>query len=221
MEQYQNSVNKIKLENKEIKLSHSVKYLGVIIDKNLNFKDNINYVCKKVSKKLGVLNRCSNYLSSSTKCKIYNAIVLPHFIYANTILYMANKNEMQRLQKLQNRGMRTILKCNKYTRIDDMLNTLNWLDVRNLIKYFSMVFIHKINLKLLPDYLHLAKNCDVHQYETRSRNNFATEFRNKKSSQNSIFSRGVVEYNGLPEQFKSANLKTFQRLLKNYLRNQD
>lgn len=37
----------VKINNEVILPSKKVKYLGIIIDENLNFKSNLNYVCKK------------------------------------------------------------------------------------------------------------------------------------------------------------------------------
>jgi len=38
---------KIKLENKILEIVNEIKYLGVIIDKNLNFSAHVNYIGKK------------------------------------------------------------------------------------------------------------------------------------------------------------------------------
>ena len=38
--------NTIRISNLEIKYKTSVKYLGVILDKKLNWKEYISYICK-------------------------------------------------------------------------------------------------------------------------------------------------------------------------------
>ena len=43
------------------------KYLGVIIDDTLKFSCHINYVCKKIAKKIGVLKGVSWYLSIDSR----------------------------------------------------------------------------------------------------------------------------------------------------------
>ena len=51
-----------------IEVVMEIKYLGVIIDDKLKFSSHINYVCKKIAKKIGVLKTVSWYLSiDSTK----------------------------------------------------------------------------------------------------------------------------------------------------------
>lgn len=48
---------KIKLSNTVLKVVSEIKYLGVIIDKNLNFSAHVNYLGSKIGSKLGILRR--------------------------------------------------------------------------------------------------------------------------------------------------------------------
>ncbi|KAJ8951287.1 hypothetical protein NQ318_008190, partial [Aromia moschata] len=94
-----NNIN-IVYENNQIELVKKIKYLGLIIDNNLTFKEHLTI---------------ANSLSIMTCITVYKSIIQPHFDYCATILYMLDKNSISALQKLQNRGMRIILRCNKYT----------------------------------------------------------------------------------------------------------
>ncbi|KAJ8940950.1 hypothetical protein NQ318_010151, partial [Aromia moschata] len=105
-----NNIN-IVYENNQIEL---IKYLGLIIDNNLTFKEHLTI---------------ANSLSIMTCITVYKSIIQPHFDYCATILYMLDKNSISELQKLQNRGMRIILRCNKYTPINLMLECLQWMNV--------------------------------------------------------------------------------------------
>ncbi|KAJ8969745.1 hypothetical protein NQ317_009579 [Molorchus minor] len=103
---------------------NNIKYLGVYLDENLNFKKHVIYVMGKVSKKVGFLSRIAKPLSMHIKILLYNTIIAPHFEFCSVILFNINQNEMQTLQKIQNRAMRCILKCNRYTPIETMLQLL-------------------------------------------------------------------------------------------------
>ena len=50
------------LNNIEIKTENSAKFLGVIIDENLTWKNHIEVVENKISKNIGVLYRASHLL---------------------------------------------------------------------------------------------------------------------------------------------------------------
>ena len=51
--------------------------------------------------------------------------------------------------------MRIILRCDRYTRIDDMLTKLQWMNMKQVIEYNALVFIHQIKLELMPHTLQL------------------------------------------------------------------
>jgi hypothetical protein len=73
----------------------------------------------------------------------YETIIAPHYEYCSSIFLSANEKDIIRLQKLQNKAMRIILKCDWYTHSEDMLKKLNWLSISEKIRYNSLVFIHK------------------------------------------------------------------------------
>jgi hypothetical protein len=58
------------------------------------------------------------------------------------------------IQCIQNRAMRTILGCNRYTPIALMLNVLNLMTARQTIIYNKLLTIFKIKNKIVPQYLY-------------------------------------------------------------------
>lgn len=211
----------IKIDKDKIQEVETAKYLGVFIDNKLNFKPHIDYVCKKISKKLGVLARVGKHLTIWSRKVIYNTIVFPHFIYCGTILHLANQESLNRLQKLQNRAMRIVLKMDKYTSIGRMLGVLEWLNVRQLLEYQVLVFIKKIELKMVPEYLSdsLVRIRDVHNYNTRGNSKYFVEGKLKKNSQIGIFYRGIRAFNDLSDELRHCvALKKFKYMLRKDLR---
>lgn len=65
-----------------------------------------------------------------SKITMYKSLIKPHFDYCASILFLANE---QRLQKLQNKIMRNILGCNKYTPVKDMLAALNFQPIKHRV----------------------------------------------------------------------------------------
>lgn len=59
----------------------------------------------------------------SVKEYVTKSMIKPYFEFGSTIIYTCcNGTYIKRLQKLQNKGMRSILKYNIYTPIKRMLN---------------------------------------------------------------------------------------------------
>lgn len=122
----QNHSNPVRifLNDEPIEIVTQMKYLGIIIDDKLKFDKNIDYLCSKISKKNYVIGRLRNELCLSQKLLLYKTIIQPHFIYCATVLFLANKCDISRLQKLQNKCLRHILKLSKYTSKEVLLNSI-------------------------------------------------------------------------------------------------
>lgn len=210
----------VKINDINLDRVKEMKYLGVIIDENLNLKKHANYIMNKMSKKVSFLYRIGNSLSMFTKILIYKAIIAPHIDFCSSILFNLNQNQIQQLQKIQNRAMRIILKCNRYTPIRTMLDVLNLMNINQRIVYRTLIIIYKIKNKMLPSYLfnEMKYVNDIHDYSTRNANNFFIDTFNRASTEKSVLSKGLKLYNNLPVPIKnSQNLNSFKKMLSNYV----
>lgn len=95
-----NSTINIYINNEKLIPVDQVKYLGVIIDKDLNFKDNCNYVIRKMAHKTNILRRIGKKLNMQQKIYVYKTIVEAHLHYCSSILFLANETDLQRIQKI-------------------------------------------------------------------------------------------------------------------------
>jgi len=112
---------KIKFQGGELEVVNKLRYLGVVIDKNLNFAEYIDYIGKKIGAKLGVLRRVGNDMIPYMRCIIYKSVIAPLFDYCASVLIGLSKTGLKYLQKLQNKAMRVVLRCNRGVRTADML----------------------------------------------------------------------------------------------------
>ena len=53
---------KVSIDNNPIKQSHHIKYLGVLIDDNLNWKQQIKEQCSKVARESWALNQLKHFV---------------------------------------------------------------------------------------------------------------------------------------------------------------
>ena len=86
----------------EIKTGNSVKYLGVIIDENLTWKNHIEVVENTISKNIGVLYRASHLLDFKNLLKIYFSFIHIYISYANIAWASTFKTKLQGIQKDKN-----------------------------------------------------------------------------------------------------------------------
>ena len=152
----------IKLQDQDIVQTDTCNYLGVNLDCNLTFDNHMNRVCGKICQSLGVLKRASMFVPYDTKLILYNTLVLPHFDYCSTVWDVCSDYHISRLQKLQNRGMRILLGCDRKTHICDMLVKLKWLNVRQRFFLNKCVLMYKIIHHLTPSYMDSVINSKNH-----------------------------------------------------------
>ena len=133
----------------------------LIIDKKFNFNEQIDYLYKKVDKKISFFKRIRSKISKSTAINIYSTISKPYFEYGSTILFTCTStNQLERMQKLQNRAMRIILKCDCYTYLNTLLNNLKWISIAQRLQFNTLRFVRKLKQGDAPKYL-----CDRIHYE--------------------------------------------------------
>ena len=75
------------------------KHLGITIDKNLTWEQQIDLVCQNVSRKLTLMKLLSKYVNQNSLKQYYNSYVLPVFdfgcvVWGNT----ANTNLTRRVK---------------------------------------------------------------------------------------------------------------------------
>lgn len=208
------------LDGTEIERVEVIKYLGIIIDDKLRFKDHCDYMLKKIGKKTGFLNRIGNYISAYTRCIIYKSIIAPHFEYCATLLVNMGETQLNKLQVAQNRAMRVILQCNRYTKIEHMLQALQFMSIKQRLHYNVCIFIFKILHNLAPN--NLRDGLEIISREngrkTRQDGTIAIKFCRTKSAQKSICYEGVKLYNALPAEIRNCEkMDIFKRMLKTYL----
>ena len=148
--------------NIEIKRENSIKFLGVIIDENLTWKNHIEVVENKISKNIGVLYRASHLLDFKNLLKIYFFFIHIYISYANIAWASTFKTKLQGILKKQKHAARLTFHAN---RLDHL---------RPLSKEMKALNVYQINLFETLKFMHKTKFREVdHQYPTRfSQNSF-------------------------------------------------
>ena len=98
-----------------------------------------------------------------------------------------------------------------------MIESLDSLNVKQLIMYHTLKFISKLRLDQLPSYLYeiIQYNFKVHDYNTRNRNNMRLPKMKTDLQKKSVFFEGFEMFNELSAEIKECQIKDiFKRLLK-------
>ena len=96
----------ISLNGVKIKMVPSYKYLGVTLDQTLNYNNHISSTVRVIQHKLSLLGKVRKYLNNDVALQIYKSMILPYFDYADVVYDKANANELDKLQRLQNKCLK-------------------------------------------------------------------------------------------------------------------
>ena len=198
----------------KISKCHQYNYLGVTIDECLNLNSNYNSIFKKYSYKLHQFGKLRKYMDQNTRLLVYKQTMLPLIEYVSFMLFFNRACDVEKLQKLQNRGLRLCF------------------DVKNP-RDMTVLRLHEIsNLSYLSTrrYVHLAKlmfnlkQCNKYQKnagrDTRGANsyNFDTDIVHLGIYSNSPYYVGAKLWNNFPMEIKNApNLSIFTSLVQRFL----
>ena len=97
----------IKLGTNNIEYVKSYKYLGITLDQTLTFNNHINRLIRTLSHKAYQLAKIRRYINEETSLKIYKTMIIPYLDYGDIIYDAAPLKQLEKLQKIQNRCLRT------------------------------------------------------------------------------------------------------------------
>ena len=181
----------------------SHKLLGVTLDRNLTFEPHIDELCKKLSKRLGLLKQISPYLKQRQRETYYNGVVRPTLMYGSMIWDGCSGVSLQRILKLQKRAARIILKADRSTPSISLFNSLNWLPFtkQSLIERCTLAFKRVHSEYYTPGYIDriLVRNSKIHNRETRfsSLNLMCPQYKRETEGRRTFAARTIKKWNAI------------------------
>ena len=89
--------------NEIIQTSEMAKYLGIVFDNKLSFKNHIIFFKKKVARSVGIIAKLSYYLPSKSLLTLYYSLVHTNLLHALPIWASTCQTHLLKLKKLQNK----------------------------------------------------------------------------------------------------------------------
>ena len=119
----------VKIDDSVIEQVSSHKILGVVIDSQMNYESHIDELCKKLSKRKGLvlLKHISPFLKQRQRETYYNGVIKQFILYGSVKWDSCNIEHLQSILKLQKRAARIILDAERLTPSVVLFNNPNWL----------------------------------------------------------------------------------------------
>ena len=154
----------VKLGDSSLKMVKCEKLLGVLVDEDLTWTQQIQKVLKTVNAQLSLLRRIRKFLPIWCRKTYYNAYILPHLEYCCTI--WGGGSMIDKLSKFQRRAARVILEADYQTPTSQLFATLSWMPLRDRIDYKRATLVYKSLNDLAPQY---CRNMFKHVKDVNSR----------------------------------------------------
>ena len=119
-------IPKLILNNEQIEYVSNYRYLGIIVDSSLTFKNQMQNTIKIVAHKISLLQKIRHFITQTAAIPIYKTMILPYFDYGDIILYNFPTKISNKLQALQDRALKICYKPRNHTHVD-ILHRLNLL----------------------------------------------------------------------------------------------
>ena len=212
----------LNLDGHEIPSSPSIRNLGVIFDYSMTMAEHITNLSRSINWQLRNLNRIRKFLDTDICHNIVRTLILSKLDYCNSLLYGIDKKHLNRLQVLQNKCARLILKQPSRTHASPLLQSLHWLPIEKRILFKLIVQAFKAFQFSSPGYLASYFQSRAHKTKYSLRSDLAITFevpRAKKQAGDRAFSvAGPHLWNGLPSSVRTVDhIDRFKNKLNSHL----
>ena len=210
----------------------SEKLLGLNIHESLKFsehcRDNENSLFKKLIPRMNALKKLSRNASFKTRLMVANATIMSTMVYMMPVWGGTEDYIIKAAQVIQNRAARLVTKLSWFTPQRILLNQTNWLSIRQLIAYHTILQLWRARKNKEPKYIFSNINRKPN-YRTRSvaagvpdaEGYFQIPSTQKASTKKGIMTRGPTLWNTLPMELRTyqGSLQIFKKKLRTWIKN--
>ena len=132
------------IDNFKIKKVISIKYLGIYIDEDLNWKTHIQDLCQSLRKYVGIFYKLSLKLPQKILKILYFTLVYSRILYAVEIYANTYITYLHDLMIINNRILRILQHKPIHTSTIDLHRSFNTLPVDKLFQYQILLHAHAI-----------------------------------------------------------------------------
>ena len=178
----------ILFEDQCIRFSEFVKNVGVWIDKNLNLGQHVNNIVSHCYKILKDIARIKKNLERNHVENLVHAVITSRLDYCNCLLMNISKENLYKLQKVQNSAARLVLGLRRRQSARAALRELHWLNVEARIIFKVLLLVFKVIKGQCSDNL---------TFQFKAFNGRPNDFLLLKTPNfNTKYGKRIFEYNG-------------------------
>ncbi len=182
----------------------TIKYVGILLDENLTFKQHGALVAKKLNQSMFLLSSNKKLLPFSSRLLIYNSLLRPYLDYGAEVWGAAN---MKTISTIQKRAIRHVENTKNYIRhTNDLFTKYKMLKFEDIVKYHTMRLGYKLVHKRSP--MGLKQNMKKIGGSTRRKNDLKLPRYKYEKFKKLVGFQVPKLWNNLDEEIKNARNET-------------
>ena len=208
----------VKIMGEEIKEKEYTKYLGILIDNKLSWKQHINHVNLKVPKGLTILYKLRNYVSEQILRMLYFSIIQPHIDYGLLIWGNATTTNIKPIKKKIEKAVRIISFKKKLSPTDPLFDKLKIFSFEKQRIFNIANFMWKITNKETPDTITSLFSIRTRVYGDNNYKYHLPSINTVLMKRNIIY-QGPLVWNTIPPEIKNKkNIFCFKNAFRKHLK---
>lgn len=193
----------------------SQKYLGLIVDNRLNFYEHVDYIKRKIAKRIGAMYRSKNLLPLKFRKMFANALMLPHFDHLDIIWSRTFKNKLKELDTIYKKVAKIALDVKVTESSIEVYKNMGWLPLHlrrqlHLSSYMYRILNENCPRHFIGKFTYISggsrdgENCNLYTQKSRSHKEF--------------FYLGAKAWNIIPQTLRaSESIEKFKNIYKTLL----
>jgi hypothetical protein len=114
---FQNEELSWTINSEQLQHSDCEKLLGIKIDSNLNWKNQIDQICSKISTTIYLLSKIKKYLNLESRQLFYTGYILPLIDYCCVVWGNCSNEGLNRILKLQKKNSKIDIRSRSHITI--------------------------------------------------------------------------------------------------------
>ena len=155
---------KLSINIQEIKRASYNKFLGVLLDENLSWKEHLKNTENKLAKVIRLIYKAKPFLDKDSLLSLYFSYIHSYISYTNLAWVSAHKTNLKKIHSQQKHALRTVYNKDRYCHTKEVFRSCNVLNgyILNLLN--TSIFMRKIKTGTGPAAFHATLKMPSHSY---------------------------------------------------------
>jgi len=211
----------VKIKNTPLKEVSEYVYLGLTINNRLSWDSHIQKLATKIAPIIGSFRRCNYMLNNKVRGMLYCSFFESHLRYLITCWGNTSKHSINKIQRMQNKGVKALYAMDFYTPTKEVYDITNILDIYKLKHLEQAKFIYCIKNNILKSEgtKKLNEVGQLVHYQFRDKAKIRKEFARTKIFHSSPLNSSISMYNKIPSNITEiSNYYKMLHCLKQYIK---